>query len=502
MKDAFWQILGRVISAIGGFLVIKIMSPYLGPFRYGDYSTILKYFAIWSALADFWLYVIALRELGKLKEQASQQLEIYYAKFVSSRVITITIVYTLALVAAYLIPSYTSNPYIVRGLPLGMIFSASFMSAGILQLPLQLFWQMKHVSIGLTVARISQLIVLAGLVFLLYPTVSFDSSSSLSLRVFVLILATVVVSWVSQTLYVWILGNRFLPLKWIVDWKFTWNILTTNRQYGFAYYLSSFHTLIVLILLSIFYPTIQQFPYVGIRAIALSLIEILLIVPSSLGNSLIHKISSATLEQKRQSFGNLIVFIARLGGLFALNFWIFATPLITFIWGTKFLSTTLGNAWADTILPWLGVVLIMSFVKQIFNYLFVATERQNSLLIINLIGVAIGTSIGLWAIIHYNVTGWIIAQLTLEFLFMSGAMIVAWRGWVFPRIDLMKLIVALGGLGAIGTLWMISGIAIPSFLHFIAYALAINAIILALSYRPMITLMKGISGEGQEISDI
>ena len=72
VKDAFWQILGRIASAIGGFLVIKLMTPYLGPIRYGDYSTILKYFAIWSALADFGVYVIALRELGKLKNQETQ----------------------------------------------------------------------------------------------------------------------------------------------------------------------------------------------------------------------------------------------------------------------------------------------------------------------------------------------------------------------------------------------------------------------------------------------
>lgn len=63
IKDAFWQILGRVISALAGFLVIKIITPYLGPLRYGDYSTILKFFAIWSAFADFGLYVIALKKL-------------------------------------------------------------------------------------------------------------------------------------------------------------------------------------------------------------------------------------------------------------------------------------------------------------------------------------------------------------------------------------------------------------------------------------------------------
>ena len=126
IKDAFWQILGRVISALGGFLVVKIMTPYFGPLRFGDYSTILKYFAIWSAFADFGLYVIALRKLGELKDKhtltdgevrsdaSKHEMQNYYGKFVMSRFTTITIVYTLALVIAYLIPAYTSNPYLVR----------------------------------------------------------------------------------------------------------------------------------------------------------------------------------------------------------------------------------------------------------------------------------------------------------------------------------------------------------------------------------------------------
>jgi len=52
VKDAAWQLFGRIVGALFGFITIKIITPYLGPLRYGDYSTILKYFAIWTALAD------------------------------------------------------------------------------------------------------------------------------------------------------------------------------------------------------------------------------------------------------------------------------------------------------------------------------------------------------------------------------------------------------------------------------------------------------------------
>lgn len=55
-----------------------------------------------------------------------------------------------------------------------MIFSASFMTAGILQLPLQLYWGMKHVSIALTLARIAQVAVMLVLVWF-YKGIDFSS---------------------------------------------------------------------------------------------------------------------------------------------------------------------------------------------------------------------------------------------------------------------------------------------------------------------------------------
>jgi hypothetical protein len=76
------------------------------------------------------------------------------------------------------------------------------------------------------------------------------------------------------------------------------------------------------------------------------LIEILLIIPSALGNSLLHKISSYTLAEKRLSLGNLLVLMYRIGGVIALNFWIFAEWIIRVVSGKAFLgSFTHINLW-------------------------------------------------------------------------------------------------------------------------------------------------------------
>jgi len=62
------------------------MATYLGPLRYGDWNSILKYFAFWTALADLGLYVLAVKRLGEIKEHEDDEdhtkLKSEYGKFV------------------------------------------------------------------------------------------------------------------------------------------------------------------------------------------------------------------------------------------------------------------------------------------------------------------------------------------------------------------------------------------------------------------------------------
>ncbi len=109
IKDAARQLLSRIISAGFGFAVTKIMASYLGVLRYGDYSAILKYFAFWTALADLGLYVLAVRRLGELKEIHKDNpqhpaIAEEYGKFVATRIVTMAVVYGLAIIIAYMIP--------------------------------------------------------------------------------------------------------------------------------------------------------------------------------------------------------------------------------------------------------------------------------------------------------------------------------------------------------------------------------------------------------------
>ena len=48
-----------------------------------------------------------------------------------------------------------------------------------------------------------------------------------------------------------------MPLKIKIKFSFIKEVLGKNWQYGLSYFLSSFHTLIVLFFLSLYFPTID-----------------------------------------------------------------------------------------------------------------------------------------------------------------------------------------------------------------------------------------------------
>ena len=465
IKDAFRQILGRMISAFSGFFVVTMITPLLGPLRYGDYTTILSYFALWSALSDLGLYVIGIREMGNLKAQygitdsasyaaTSPEIKEHFStaisQFIWSRLILIVLVYTIAIVVAYCIPSYASNPYIVRWLPGGMIFSALFMIAGILQLPLQLFWKMEHVSIGLILARVSQILFLG---IIIYGGRWQDGGTIISLGLFLAVIASVVVSALTQTAYTSYMAESIVPLRWIPSWRYMWSHIRQNGKYGAAFFLSSFHLLIVALLLSIIYPTIDWFIYAGIRWLSLQLIQILLIIPSSIANSVLHRITSISALGQRKAFGYLIAVVMRFGYLCLANFTIFATHIIYFVSGDKYIhtdtpfsATWLSHLWsqistwtipalgADIILPFLGVVLFLSFIKTIYNYIFVAAHRQNTIFPVNLWWVIIGWSVASILVYHFNIIGGIVGQLLMECIFVCGSWFYATKYKIVPKL--------------------------------------------------------------------
>jgi len=86
------------------------------------------------------------------------------------------------------------------------------------------------------------------------------------------------------------------------------------------------------------------------------------------------------------------------------------------------------------VLPFLAFVLLLSFIKQVYNYLFVAIEKNNDIFWVNLIGVIIGLGIGIYSIPRYALLGGIVTQVSLEIMYVLGALYIAWHHNALPFV--------------------------------------------------------------------
>lgn len=512
LKDAFWQIVGRVISAIAGFFILMLITPYLGPLRYGDYGTILAYFGFISSLSDLWLYVLGLRQLGdvvhpKIGEPDSGQISFLYSQVVWSRWLLIVIVYLVALALAYIIPSYSDNIYLVWGLPLGMIYSAGAMAAGIIQLPLQVYRKMEQVTFSLIGARISQVIVLAIALFWIYPTSAFPSGNlSIPVGAFLLVMLSVVISSGAQFLYTYLQAKSYIKLRRVPFVQFTWQTIKQHWQYGVGFFLSSAPMLAVILLLSWIYPTGAGFHYAGVRNLAMSLIMILLVIPPSIGNSLLHKVTNFPLPAKQRLFGSFLTIIWWIWWLIIANAIMFAPQVMHLIGGATYVSspavwsqisqrfTSQTQLGSDVLFVVLAFVLLLSFVKQVFTYLFVATWQQNKLFWINGIGVIVWFITGRYMISKWALVGWLLTQGLFEVLFVVGGLVLAKKTGTMPVVCRKELLSILCFFALVirGGVYFF-GIGAPADMkHLLIGGILGNALILGWWYKFLAKKAKGL----------
>lgn len=180
----------------------------------------------------------------------------------------------------------------------------------------------------------------------------------------------------------------------------------------------------------------------------------------------------------------------------AINFWVFSNQVIEFIGGKSFIGTfeNIWSRWSNQVLPFLWVVLFLSFIKQVYNYLFVAVDKQNVLLPINLIGVFVGIPLWIRMIPRYGLFGGVITQITIELIFMFGAILVGKRKKIQPIFSwaiLWKLCAILLWMAIIG--YFITYFRTLNIFWFFVVALCLNLFFIFISLWTIKKIAKGLT---------
>lgn len=88
------------------------------------------------------------------------------------------------------------------------------MASSMIQLPLQLFRQMKKVTIALTIARIAQIAVLVAMIRRIAPGMG---GHDMPIRIFVTIMGSILISGIAQLIYTYHETSKHLKIKLIPD---------------------------------------------------------------------------------------------------------------------------------------------------------------------------------------------------------------------------------------------------------------------------------------------
>jgi len=81
----------------------------------------------------------------------------------------------------------------------------------------------------------------------------------------------------------------------------------------------------------VYYPTIDGYSYVGMWSLALVFITILIIIPATLGNSMIHKIADSSYEKKSFVLGNFLILMVWVGLCVVIGSTAFADQIVYFV---------------------------------------------------------------------------------------------------------------------------------------------------------------------------
>lgn len=131
-------------------------------------------------------------------------------------------------------------------------------------------------------------------------------------------------------------------------------------------------------------------------------------------------------------------------------------------------------------MPFFGIVLLVSFIKNMYTYLFVATQHHNKLLWINLLSVLIGLGAGSALIYYFALLGAVVGQMLYGLVFLLLFAYFAYRYDVVPRFALKDLLKVVGFFFVLLIVGSFVDMAPTELITFFSVAAIANLLILAL----------------------
>lgn len=418
--NVVFNVITKILSTILALVGIGFITRYLGKEGFGDYSTVLAFFAFFGSIADLGLYTITAREISRLGADEKKILGNAFAL----RLVSSLAVFLITPILVFFLP-YSQN--VKAGI---LIAAASFVFSSTYMVLNGVFQKNLAMDKVATAEVLGKIIQIGIIVFAVRNDLGF-----------ITIILSILAAMIFNFSVVLLLVQKYIPLKLQFDFVFWKKFLRESAPLGVSAIVVFIYFKIDTILLSILKTSAE----VGIYNAAYKVIENISFFPAMIIGLMFPMFSRHILSDKKH--------FAHLANETLKVFVIIIIPLIV---GTLFLSEGVihligGAAFleAANTLRILIFALAFIFFGGLFNNILIASNNQKKMLWM-LIGCAVfNVSANIIFIPTYSYTASAIISTLTEFLVALVGLIltVKYTGYKptikhFPRVLLSGFMMA------------------------------------------------------------
>lgn len=351
--NTLFQSSGKITTGILSFVSVALLTRYLGPTQYGNFSLVFAYLAFFSILADFGLYTTMINHIAKNKKRK----QVIYSTFFLIKFILSFLTSVLALIVLF----FFHYPFVIN-VAIGLGAIAVFVS-NLTGFATALFQSEIHLGLVTMVDVITKIVTVLAIVIAVFMKSNFY-----------IIILTVLVGNFAGLFFALSQLKKLVPLSFQFDLTEAKKLLYKSVTIGVATFLSVTYFKLDTIMLSI----MKGSSDVGIYSLAYKIFENTQVFWSFYLASFFPLLAQAHEEKGKIGFKKLLsnsIFIAGGYAIAIIVFGYLLAPVLIGIFG--------GEKFTSSIIPFRILVFssFFFFTSSIFYYYFFIKNKTHILLI-------------------------------------------------------------------------------------------------------------------------
>ena len=346
-RNTIFQIAGKIISTTLGVLITILLTRYLGPEGYGQYTFVLVFITMFGVIGDWGFSLITIREASRNLEEAGKII----GNVLVIRLILAVVAMAAAIIAVHLLP-YSENIRLL--VTIGSIYLLAISVKTSFQIVFNVKLKMENWAVSEIAANSLALTLIIILIVnkasLWEILLAFNAGH---------LVAAVVAGY---------LALRLLPIKFSLIIPSTKYLLKECLPMGAILVLFTVYNRMDTLILAYYHGDTA----VGIYGAAYRIFEVLVLGAAYFANSLLPEISKLAVDNKpalKKLFFKSLIILLGMGFFVAIINFIFAPIGIAIIGGEKFAASV-------TPLRILSLALIVSYFNHLGGFTLIALGKQ------------------------------------------------------------------------------------------------------------------------------